>query len=170
LDVEDAALQAACAEATGPIDALVCNAGLYPDRDVPFESLSPQMLRDAFGANVTGVAMTVQAQLRNMSEGGRIAVVASAMGRAARASGTSFAYRASKAAAINLALNLAAHLKPRGIAVQVWHPGWVRTDMGGPRADLDAATSARHLWDRLAALDLAATGRFLNHDGTPLTP
>jgi NAD(P)-dependent dehydrogenase (short-subunit alcohol dehydrogenase family) len=53
------------------------------------------------------------------------------MGSSERAPGGSYIYRASKAAATNLGRNLATDLAPRGIAVGIYHPGWVRTDMGG---------------------------------------
>ncbi|MEM7489381.1 MAG: SDR family NAD(P)-dependent oxidoreductase [Pseudomonadota bacterium] len=168
LDVTDTCLQTACAAATGPIDALICNAGVYLDKGQGFGDLTAATLNATFAANVTGVALTVQAQLRNLSEGGRIAIIASAMGQQSRTPGNAFAYRASKAAAINLALNLAAMLRPRGIAVAAYHPGWVRTDMGGAGADISAEDSAKGLWDRVEALDLSVSGAFLNHDGTPL--
>ncbi|MEM7644602.1 MAG: SDR family NAD(P)-dependent oxidoreductase [Pseudomonadota bacterium] len=168
LDVTDACLQTACASATGRIDALICNAGVYLDKGQDFGDLTAATLNATFAANVTGVALTIQAQMKNLSDGGRIAVIASAMGRQSRTPGNAFAYRASKAAAINLALNLAAMLRPRGIAVAAYHPGWVRTDMGGAGADISAKDSARGLWDRVETLDLAASGAFLNYDCTPL--
>lgn len=168
LDVTDACLQTACASATGPIEALICNAGVDLDKGQSLGDLTAATLNATFAANVTGVALTVQAQLKNLSEGGRVAVIASAMGQQSRTPGSAFAYRASKAAAINLALNLAALLRPREIAVAAYHPGWVRTDMGGGAADISAEESARGLWDRIEALDLAASGAFLNYDGTPL--
>jgi aspartate kinase len=58
------------------------------------------------------------------------------MGSSERARGGSYIYRASKAAATNLGRNLATDLAPRGIAVGIYHPGWVRTDMGGSSADI----------------------------------
>lgn len=171
-DVADPAALRKLGEAwTGPLDLLVCNAGIYPgrggspDRGYPAEDWAA-----AFAVNVTGVFLTVQALLPALAraERPRIAIIASAMGSDARAPGGSYIYRASKAAALNLGRNLAADLAPRGIAVGIYHPGWVRTDMGGAGAELDTATSAQGLLARFDALDLADTGCFRNHDGTPI--
>ncbi|KIT14420.1 SDR family NAD(P)-dependent oxidoreductase [Jannaschia aquimarina] len=168
LDVTDASAQARIAAQVGAIDLLICNAGVYLDKGVELEDLSIEMLTETFAVNVTGVIQTVQAQLANLSKGGRIAIIASAMGSQDRASGNAFAYRASKAAAVNVARNLAAALAPRGIAVGAYHPGWVRTDMGGSAADVSVEQSARGLWDRFEALSPASSGCFETWDGQPV--
>jgi len=87
------------------------------------------------------------------------------MGSSERAGGNAFLYRASKAAAVNLACNLAIDLKGDGIAVGAYHPGWVQTDMGGAEADIDAATSATGLIARFDKLSRDHTGVFENYDG-----
>ena len=165
LDVTDADAQARLAAETGPVDLLVCNAGVYLDKGKGLADLTLDDLMGTFAVNVAGVALTVQAQLRNLSEGGRIAVIASQMGSQAEAPGGSYAYRSSKAAAVNLARNLAADLRPRGIAVAAYHPGWVRTDMGGGSASVAPEDSARGLWDRFEAMSMATTGAFETWDG-----
>ena len=167
LDVTDPAAQARLAGETGPLDLLVCNAGVFLDREMTLESLTAEALADSFAANVTGVFLTVQAQHRNLSRGGRIAIIASQMGSSKQAKGTALAYRTSKAAAINLGLNLATALRSDGIAVGIYHPGWVRTDMGGGGADVSARDSARGLWNRFEALDMDRTGTFEDYDGSP---
>ncbi|MGB3408524.1 MAG: SDR family NAD(P)-dependent oxidoreductase [Jannaschia sp.] len=167
LDVTDTASQAAAADASGAIDLLVCNAGVYVDRNSDLRTITAEDLRMSFDANATGVLLTVQAQLANLSRGGRIAIISSQMGSSTKAPGNAYAYRASKAAAINLGLNLAADLAGAGISVGIYHPGWVRTDMGGDSAAISAETSASGLWDRFEALDLSTTGRFETYDGQP---
>jgi NAD(P)-dependent dehydrogenase (short-subunit alcohol dehydrogenase family) len=97
-----------------------------------------------------------------------VAVIASVMGSQARAPGGSYIYRSSKAAAVNVARNLAADLQPEGIAVGAYHPGWVRTDMGGSGADIDVLTSAKGLSARFDALSVASTGCFESYDGTTI--
>ncbi|WP_371153285.1 SDR family NAD(P)-dependent oxidoreductase [Jannaschia sp. 2305UL9-9] len=167
LDVTDPAAQARVAENTGPLDLLVCNAGVFVDRDKTLETITADDLTTTFAANVTGVLLTVQAQMRNLSKGGRIAIISSQMGSSQKANGNAFAYRASKAAAVNLGLNLAANLQDAEIAVGIYHPGWVQTDMGGDSAAITPAASAKGLWDRFEGLTLATTGRFETYDGQP---
>jgi len=85
--------------------------------------------------------------------------------RRTRAPGGSYIYRSSKAAALNLGRNLATDLEPEGIAVGIYHPGWVRTDMGGAEADIGVDESARGLTARFDALSLETTGCFETWDG-----
>ena len=74
------------------------------------------------------------------------------MGSNTLATGGNYAYRASKAAALNLGRNLANDLASEGIAVGIYHPRWVRTDMGDGNADISMETSANGLFDRVADL------------------
>lgn len=152
------------------IECLVCNAGIYPDKGARLEGgYPPEIWADTFATNVTGVFLTVEAMLPSLrlAERPRIAVIASQMGSSERAPGGSYIYRASKAAAINLGRNLAADLAAEGIAVGIYHPGWVRTEMGGAAAEIGAETAAAGLADRIEALDLSRTGRFETWDGRP---
>ncbi|MGP1356193.1 SDR family NAD(P)-dependent oxidoreductase [Roseicyclus sp.] len=170
LDVTDAACVAAMARALAgrAIGLLVCNAGVYVDKGERLEDgFAPALWAETFAVNVTGVFLTVQALLPNLSlaEAPKIAIVSSQMGSNMRANGGSYAYRASKAAATNLGRNLAKDLAPRGIAVGIYHPGWVRTDMGGAGADIALEESVAGLMARFDALDMARTGEFLAWDG-----
>ncbi|MCB2125700.1 MAG: SDR family oxidoreductase [Rhodobacteraceae bacterium] len=169
LDVTDAGSVRAMAAGfgDGPLDLLVCNAGIYPDKGQRLDTGFPAGLwAETFAVNVTGVFLTVQALLPNLRRArGRVAILASAMGSDTRAPGGSYIYRASKAAALNLGRNLSADLKAEGIAVGIYHPGWVRTDMGGPAADVTVAASAAGLLARFDALSLATTGVFEDYLG-----
>ena len=75
------------------------------------------------------------------------------------------AYRSSKSAVNKVMQGLATALEPEGIAVAAIDPGWVRTDMGGAEADLDAMDVARGILDVADTLTLAQTGRFLKWTG-----
>ncbi len=172
LDVTDPASVRAMAKAFGdaPLDLLVCNAGVYADKGEDLATGYPaEAWAESFAVNVTGVFLTVQALLPNLRAGkGKVAFIASAMGSQAQAQGGSYIYRASKAAAVNLARNLATDLKPEGIAVGAYHPGWVRTDMGGAGADVAPAESAGGLLARFDALSVATTGCFEDWQGAAI--
>jgi NAD(P)-dependent dehydrogenase (short-subunit alcohol dehydrogenase family) len=151
-----------------PVDLLICNAGVYLDKNERLDTGYPaDMWAAGFAANVTGVFLTVQALLPNLraSKAGKIAIISSQMASDTRAPGGSYIYRASKAAALNLGRNLATDLRSEGIAVGIYHPGWVQTDMGGRSADITVAESAAGLMNRFAALDLDTTGCFETWDG-----
>ena len=153
-----------------PIDLLVCNAGVYLGKGLALDDLKPDLWAQTFAVNVTGVFRTIQALLPNLAKGRtpRIAIISSRMGSDSIAAGGALIYRSSKAAVLNLGRNLATDLSPRGIAVGIYHPGWVKTDMGGEGAHIDLDTSVSGLMARFAELSLADTGCFRNHDGSTL--
>ncbi|MBC7181305.1 MAG: short-chain dehydrogenase, partial [Roseovarius sp.] len=65
----------------------------------------------------------------------------------------------------NLGRNLASDLAADGIAVGIYHPGWVRTEMGGGSAEISVEEAATGLVARFAALDMASSGLFETWDG-----
>ena len=149
------------------LDLLVCNAGALrgrgglDDPDYTFDAFS-----EVLAVNVTGVFMTIRAALPAIRRAkGKIAVISSQMGSSERAKGNAYLYRASKAAATNLAVALSKELAADGVAVGAYHPGWVRTDMGGQTADISAEESAAGLIERFGELDLATTGCFRFYSG-----
>jgi NAD(P)-dependent dehydrogenase (short-subunit alcohol dehydrogenase family) len=80
-----------------------------------------------------------------------------------------YAYRASKAALNAVVVSMALDLGRRhGIVAAVIHPGWVRTDMGGPRADIDAATSVAGMRQVIAGLTKDRAGKFWSYDGSEI--
>ena len=169
LEVTDHASHIALASrlAGKPIDLLVCNAGIYPDRGQQLESGYPaEMWTDAFAVNVTGVFMTIQTLLPNIRAAhGKIAIISSQMASDTKAPGGAYIYRASKAAVLNLGRNLATDLRNEGIPVGIYHPGWVRTEMGGSSADIGVDDSAHGLAARFNALSIETTGCFECWDG-----
>ncbi|MGB3148682.1 MAG: SDR family NAD(P)-dependent oxidoreductase [Paracoccaceae bacterium] len=168
----DAARRAAKAYGAKPLDLLVCNAGVYLEGgDADIDADYPaQFWAECLAVNVTGLFLTVQAFLPALRRAAspKIAVISSRMGSSGRAPGGSYIYRASKAAATNLGRNLAADLRAEGIAVGIYHPGWVRTDMGGAGADIDMQTSASGLMSRFDALSLETSGCFEDYAGSAI--
>lgn len=169
LDVTQPADHRAMAAQLGdtPIDLLVCNAGVYLDKGNDLETgYAPDLWAQTFTANVTGVFLTVQTLLPNLRAAAapRIAIISSQMASHTRAPGGSYIYRASKAAVLNLGRNLASDLAGE-VAVGIYHPGWVQTDMGGSSATITVDEAVTGLMDRFAALSHETTGCFETWDG-----
>lgn len=171
LDVTDPGQQARFAAEIGerPVDLLVCNAGVYLDKGMALEEYTAEIWGQSLAANVTGVFLTVQALLPKLrlAQKPKIAIISSQMASHHRAPGGSYAYRASKAAALNIGRNLATDLKPESIAVGIYHPGWVRTDMGGEEGDISVEESAAGLLAEFEKLSVETTGCFNTWDGRP---
>ncbi|APG48085.1 SDR family oxidoreductase [Phaeobacter porticola] len=169
LDVTDPGQQARfAAQLKGrPVDLLVCNAGVYLDKSMALEDYSAEVWGKTLAANVTGVFLTVQALLPNLrlAADPKIAIISSQMASHARAPGGSYAYRASKAAALSIGRNLATDLLPEGIAVGIYHPGWVRTDMGGQDGEISVEESVAGLMHEFDVLSTETTGCFHGWDG-----
>lgn len=175
LDVlNDASLAALAGRLAGRrIDVLVANAGVlnsYGGLDDPAHDKAAWA--DVLMTNVYGPFALIRA-LRPSLVGppaGKLAIISSGMGSTTRARtrGAAYPYCASKAAATNLAANLSAELQSDGIAVGAYHPGWVRTDMGGPSADISVEESAAGLLERFDALSLATTGLVEDYRGEPI--
>ena len=170
LDVtQPAQHNALAAELSGKaVDLLICNAGVNLDRDqLLADGYPPEMWAKTFAANVTGVFLTVQSllPLLRLSEQPKIAIISSDMASQEHAPGGSYIYRASKAAVVNLGRNLSTDLLADGIAVGIYHPGWVQTDMGGVSAEITVDEAATGLIARFSALSIEHTGCFETWDG-----
>ncbi|QJF50589.1 SDR family oxidoreductase [Roseobacter ponti] len=151
-----------------PVDLLVCNAGVYLDKGhVIGKGYQPEIWARSFAANVTGVFLTIEALLPALrrADSAKIAIISSQMASSERAPGGSYVYRASKAAVLNLGRNLAADLASEGIAVGIYHPGWVKTDMGSMSADITVEEAVAGLMARFEALNMNTTGCFETWDG-----
>ncbi|WP_282059846.1 SDR family NAD(P)-dependent oxidoreductase [Roseobacter litoralis] len=172
LDVTNPASHAALAQQLSgrPIDLLVCNAGVYLDKAETLDGgFTAELWADTFAANVTGVFLTIQSLLPNLksANAARIAIISSTMASSERAPGGSYIYRASKAAVLNLGRNLATDLAGQGIALGIYHPGWVVTDMGGAAADISIDEAVSGLVARFDDLNVNKTGVFETWDGRP---
>jgi NAD(P)-dependent dehydrogenase (short-subunit alcohol dehydrogenase family) len=100
---------------------------------------------------------------------GRIVTLSSMLGSMAMNDvGGLYAYRASKAAVNAIMKSMAIDLAERGVIAIALHPGWVRTDMGGPEAPLDVETSIRGMRAVIDGLRPRDSGEFLSWDGSKL--
>ncbi|MDP6437389.1 MAG: SDR family oxidoreductase [Gammaproteobacteria bacterium] len=79
-----------------------------------------------------------------------------------------YAYRTSKAAVNMVMHSLGIDLKDRGILAVAMHPGWVRTDMGGPNADIGAEEAVAGIIRVIDKLGEQHLGQLLAYDGSVL--
>ncbi len=150
-----------------PVDVLINNAGVSSEQKT-LASLDAADMERVLRVNSVAPIMVARALLPRLRESStrRIVHLSSALGSLASfAGGSSYAYRASKAALNMLNLSLAHELKPEGFTCVAMHPGWVRTDMGGPEAPLSPAESVASMISTLDTLHPGMNGAFLNHDG-----
>lgn len=100
---------------------------------------------------------------------GKFAVLSSRMGSLAeRSNPVGSLYRASKAALNSVLIDAAFTYGPQGVSCVAFHPGWVRTDMGGADADISVEESASGMRATLAKLPHAERAVYLNYDGQPI--
>ena len=107
--------------------------------------------------------------LIEQSERKLVVNISSIMGSIAdNSSGGEYIYRSSKAALNMVTKSLANDLAGRGITVVSFHPGWVKTDMGGEGAAITPSESVSDMRQVLDGLTPEQSGRFFNYDGRPI--
>jgi len=138
----------------GRLDVLMNNAGVQLD---PWGGTASQVtmeaLRKTFETNFFGVVAVTKAMLPLLrkSDAGRIVNLTSILGSLAEHADPNSpiynvkypAYDASKAAVNMYTIALAHELRRTTIKVNAAHPGWVKTDMGGPQAPMELADGAK---------------------------
>lgn len=173
LDVADhGAIEALSRQLSGAaLDLLLCNAGVYLDRGAAFGSVDYQAWAEALRVNVMGPMKLAEAFVEQVARGQRklIVNVTSLMGSIAdNGRGGSYVYRSSKAALNMVTKSLSIDLAPRGITACVIHPGWVRTDMGGPDGLLSIEESVTSMRQVIERAHQGGNGKFFDYDGEEL--
>lgn len=152
------------------LDVALINAGIFGPRTPKLEAPSHADFNAVMQTNVFGamqLGATVGAAL--VARRGTLAVTSSRMGSIGARDGTAgWLYRASKAALNSVLKDMSLVLGPQGVTCVTFHPGWVKTDMGGSGADIDVATSVRGIRQTIAHVTPAQNGSFLNYDGSPI--
>ncbi len=172
LDVTDSRAMAIVARslADGPLDLLINNAGVYGNEggSQEFGHLDEEAWVRVFRVNTIAAVKMAEAFIGHLGRGHRpvIANLSSKMGSIAdNGSGGTYLYRASKAALNAATKSMAVDLARRGIIAIVLHPGWVKTDMGGPGALISVETSVRGMREVIDRLTPADSGRFIDRTG-----
>lgn len=171
LDVVDAASASGLAwQVDGArFDVAVINAGVSGTRTTGLQPPDEAEFDHVMRTNVLG-PMRMLAQIAEaLAPSARVAVLSSRMGSISlRAAPNSWLYRASKAAVNSVLKDASLALAGQAVCVS-FHPGWVRTDMGGANADIDVTESVAGIRRTIAGLSEADNGGYFNYDGQALT-
>jgi NAD(P)-dependent dehydrogenase (short-subunit alcohol dehydrogenase family) len=154
-----------------PIDLIINNAGIYPDRQGGFGQIDYDAWMSAFLVNTMAPLKVVEAFISNLERGNGklIATVSSKMGSLDdNTSGGCYLYRSSKSAVNMVMKSLSLDLAARGIRAVVLHPGWVQTDMGGPNAWITPEESVSGMRRVLENVTGKQSGHFLSYDGSEI--
>jgi NAD(P)-dependent dehydrogenase (short-subunit alcohol dehydrogenase family) len=169
----------------GRLDILVNNAGVWKESDTssptstpkPASAVSPEILHETFETNffaTVGLTQKLLPLIRKAAAG-RIVNVSSILGSLTLHADPAspiypfkvFAYDASKAALNAFTVHLAHELRDTSIKVNSAHPGWVKTDMGGPNATMEVSEGGKTSAQLATLPDDGPNGGFY-HLGQPL--
>jgi NAD(P)-dependent dehydrogenase (short-subunit alcohol dehydrogenase family) len=154
-----------------PIDLLINNAGVIGPRERSIGNMDYDAWEEVLRINTLAPIRIAEAFLDNVlaSDKKLIVSITSVYGSiGSNNSGGSYVYRSSKAA-LNAAMrSLAIDLRDEGVTVVVFHPGWVRTDMGGPNATVTPQDSVAGMRALIDLLKPSQSGHFYGYDGAEI--
>lgn len=154
------------------IDLLINNAGIL--RDESLSQFNKNTITEQFNVNALAPLALTQALLANFVAGSKIAFITSRMGSITdNSSGGRYGYRMSKAALNIGAMSLAKDLSAEQIAIGIYHPGYVQTDMvnssgNTSNGDISAGVSAERLLNLMNNLTMSESGVFKHSNGEVL--
>lgn len=169
MDVGDSDSVRAGAASTGddPINLVYNVAGVAGPAGPELESADWAAWDDVYAISVQGPLRVLQAFLPRLGEGSKVINFSSQLGASTWPMGGYYAYASAKAALNRLMRSVAIDLKDRGVVIGLIHPGWVRTDMGGPQGEISPEESAAGVRQTAANWTIAESGDFKNWKGEP---
>ena len=153
------------------IDILINNAGIYGSDKNRFGNVDVTSWLNTFQVNSIAPLKVAEALIEQVRMGDKkiIACISSKMGSMAdNGSGGSYIYRSSKAALNAVVKSMAIDLKDEDIKCVALHPGWVKTEMGGPDAEISTRECVTSLFNIMLSLQPEDSGRFIDIDGTDI--
>ena len=152
------------------IDILINNAGIYLNTELAnLAAADIDNMNQQWQTNALGPVLVSSACLPLLKPGSKIVNITSRMGSIAdNDSGAYYGYRMSKAALNAASKSMSIDLKPKGIAVGIVHPGWIKTDMTNHTGNDTPETAAGQIYERIKALNLDNSGTFWHANGAVL--
>ena len=151
------------------IDLLINNAGIYPKSDANgFGHTDYAEWMQIFRINTMTplkMAETFATQLARSKQKAFVAITSKMGSIGDNCGGGSYLYRSSKTAVNMVVKSLAIDLQSAGITSVVIHPGWVKTEMGGPNALISTEQSVSGMRKVIGNLTMADSGKFFSYDG-----
>ncbi len=172
ISTDSGIVRATSALANINIALLINNAGIL--RNESLQDFNQQTITEQFNVNALAPLALTQALLANFSAGSKIAFITSRMGSITdNGSGGRYGYRMSKAALNIGAMSLAKDLAAQQIAVGIYHPGYVQTDMVNAtgetsNGDISSDISAQRLLGLMNELTMNESGVFKHSNGEVL--
>ena len=157
-----------------PIDILVNNAGVFPHECDDINDFDVEAYERVMRINTLGPILMSRAMIPHVERSQRklIVQITSNLGSitdASKGHAGFLGYRTSKAA-LNMASATMAHqLKDKGITCVALHPGWVKTDMGGPMGDLTPEDATASIMSTIESLTHDDNGAYMDYAGKTLT-
>ena len=153
------------------IDLFINNAGVIGHSAQHFKSVSLNHWLEVLKVNLIAPLLITQSIIKNIEKSSerKIYFISSKVGSIEdNKSGGMYIYRSSKTALNQVVKSLSIDLKPLGISVISLHPGWVRTEMGGPNALISVEESVNGMVDVISNTSIINSGQFINYDGKRL--
>lgn len=151
------------------IDLLINNAGIYPtSRSDGFGSTDYDAWARAFYINTMAPLKMAESFISQVTKSNlkTFVTITSKMGSVAdNQRGGSYVYRSSKAAVNMVMKSLAIDIESTGAISVLLHPGWVRTDMGGPNGLITTQQSVMGMRQVIGNLKIENSGEFYAFDG-----
>ena len=159
-----------------PVDVLISNAGVFGPTSwkgngekQQLGSLDYDAWRNILEVNLLGAVRVAETFLPNVEAArGKIVMMDSAIGSISETEGGYYLYRTSKAA-LNMAMaSMARDLKERNVIAVSFCPGWAKTELGGPGAEVEVSDSISGMRKLIAGLSMAQAGTFTRYNGDAL--